>query len=343
MPSLPLPALIFDFDGTLIESAPELASCLNAMLAEDDRGPLTQAQVEDMIGNGVAKLVERGLRASGGVPGNLDEYVKRFMAIYDAAPITDTPVYEGVAETLERLGADGHMMAICTNKPYAPTIKILEGIGMTHHFSVVAGGDSFPVRKPDPGHLEGVLDLLGIGRDQAISQGAVMHVGPYINLVSPNDPKCKDNFYSSNDIYGQSQYWWQKYELDEAAAEARDPAGGVMASAVDMAHFAKTLLDSYHGQSGILSPQGIRDLWKSTQDLGCGTSCPWQRYYAVGFFTDTASGPVNEVEHGGVRAGFSSVFVIRPEKKLAISILANGNVTSLVALDQLAKTILNGF
>jgi len=179
MPNLPLPALIFDFDGTLIESAPELASCLNAMLAEDDRGPLTQAQVEDMIGNGVAKLVERGLRASGGVPGNLDEYVKRFMAIYDAAPITDTPVYEGVAETLERLGADGHMMAICTNKPYAPTIKILEGIGMTHHFSVVAGGDSFPVRKPDPGHLEGVLDLLGIGRDQAIMIGD-----------SPNDIGC---------------------------------------------------------------------------------------------------------------------------------------------------------
>ncbi|MDH3703638.1 MAG: phosphoglycolate phosphatase [Alphaproteobacteria bacterium] len=179
MPNSPLPALIFDFDGTLIESAPELARCLNALLAEDGRRPLTQAQVEDMIGNGVAKLVERGLRASGGVPSNLDAHVKRFMAIYDSAPITDTPIYDGVTETLARLGADGHVMAICTNKPYAPTMKILDGIGMTHHFSVVGGGDSFPVRKPDPGHLEGVLDMLGIARDQAIMIGD-----------SPNDISC---------------------------------------------------------------------------------------------------------------------------------------------------------
>lgn len=179
MQNSPLPALIFDFDGTLIESAPELAGCLNALLAEDGRGALTQAQVEDMIGNGVAKLVERGLGASGGVPANLDEYVKRFMAIYDAAPIAATPVYVGVPETLDRLGDDGHVMAICTNKPYAPTMKILEGIGMAHHFSAVAGGDSFAVRKPDPGHLQGVLGMLGITRDRAIMIGD-----------SPNDIGC---------------------------------------------------------------------------------------------------------------------------------------------------------
>ncbi len=179
MTKSPLPALIFDFDGTLIESAPELAHCLNALLAEDGREALTQPQVEDMIGNGVAKLVERGLRASGGVPADLDARVKRFMTIYDAAPITDTPVYEGVTETLDKLAADGHVMAICTNKPHAPTLKILDGIGMTHYFRVIAGGDSFPVRKPDPGHLEGVLDRLGVGRDRAIMIGD-----------SPNDISC---------------------------------------------------------------------------------------------------------------------------------------------------------
>ena len=174
-----LPALVFDFDGTLIESAPELAHCLNRLLTDNGRRAATLAEVEAMIGNGVAKLVERGFRATGDIPGDLDEQVTRFIDIYNNAPIGETPLYDGVIETLEHLRAAGHAMAICTNKLHRPTMKILEGLDLARFFTVVTGGDTFAVRKPDPGHLMGVLEQLGVTRENAIMIGD-----------SPNDIGC---------------------------------------------------------------------------------------------------------------------------------------------------------
>ena len=170
----------------------------------------------------------------------------------------------------------------------------------------------------------------------------VMHVGPYINLVSPTDELCEDNFYSSEDLYGDP-YSWQFYHLDEAAAEPRDPAGGVIASVIDLAHFAEALLASYHGSGGLLSSAGIRELWEARSDLGCYPNCPYERYYGIGFFTDSLpGGPINQVGHGGSRAGYASAFVIRPEGNRAVCILANADA-STVALSDLAKTILDDF
>jgi phosphoglycolate phosphatase len=175
----PLPALVFDFDGTLIESAPEIRACLNRLMAEYGRPILTLPQVEKMIGNGVGKLVERGFMATGGMPDDFETALARFVDIYNNAPIDETPLYDGVPEVLAQLRDAGHVMAICTNKLYTPTVKILEGIGLAHYFSVITGGDTFPVRKPDPGHLMGVLERLGIEPDDAIMIGD-----------SPNDIGC---------------------------------------------------------------------------------------------------------------------------------------------------------
>ena len=181
-----------------------------------------------------------------------------------------------------------------------------------------------------------------IGDGTAVSQGAVMHVGPYINLVSPTDDLCEDNYYSSDDVYGDD-YSWQPYRLDEAAAEPRDPAGGVIASVIDLAHFAETLLASYHGGEGLLSQAGVRELWEATSDLGCHPDCAYERYYGIGFFTDTLPDePVMQVGHGGSRAGYTSAFVLRPEANLAVCVLANANV-STVTMSDLAKTILDDF
>jgi len=182
-----------------------------------------------------------------------------------------------------------------------------------------------------------------IGNYTAVAQNVgSMHVGPYINLVSLTDPLCEDNYYSSDALYGDS-YTWMPYRLDEASAEARDPAGGVMASVVDMAHFAVMLLRSYHGAGGLLSPAGVRDLWWATSDLGCAPNCPYATYYGIGFFTEAQPGePVLQCEHGGVRPGFTSAFVLRPEDNLAVSILVNGNASS-VDLSNLAKEILDDF
>ena len=175
----PLPALVFDFDGTLIESAPALARCLNALLASYDRPTVPVAQVEQMIGNGVGKLVERGFRATGDLPDDLESAIERFIAIYRDTPADASPLYDGVMETLAGLHEAGYRMAICTNKLHGATVKILKGMGMAHFFPVVAGGDSFPVRKPDPGHLHGVLEQLGVSPADAIMIGD-----------SPNDIGC---------------------------------------------------------------------------------------------------------------------------------------------------------
>jgi phosphoglycolate phosphatase len=174
-----LPTLIFDFDGTLIESAPEIRACLNRLMTEYGRPSLSLPEVEKMIGNGVAKLVERGFMATGGMPDDFDTALAHFVDLYNNAPIHETPLYEGVRETLAYLYDAGHVMAVCTNKLYTPTVKILEGLGLDHYFSVITGGDTFPVRKPDPGHLLGVLERLGVDPADAIMIGD-----------SPNDIGC---------------------------------------------------------------------------------------------------------------------------------------------------------
>ena len=165
-----LPILIFDFDGTLIESAPELQHCLNAILAEHGRPALPVEAVK--------KLVERGFEATGGAPADFDATVERFMEHYHAAPVEDT-LYDGVRPTLDLLRKAGHRMAICTNKPYQATTRILNGLEIAEFFEAVAGGDSFSVRKPDPGHLLGVLEILGTTPSRAIMIGD-----------SPNDIGC---------------------------------------------------------------------------------------------------------------------------------------------------------
>jgi len=181
-----------------------------------------------------------------------------------------------------------------------------------------------------------------IGEHWAVSQANVMDVGPYINQLAPLDPRCEDNFTSSDDLPGDP-YSFQIYHLDEADAEARDPAGGVMASAVDLAWFARDLLASYHGTGGALSMSGVRELWWAQTDLGCASACPYEPYYGMGFFTDALPGqPVNQVGHGGSRPGYASAFVLRPEANRAVCILANADV-STVTLSDLAKAILDDF
>ncbi|MEQ8766438.1 MAG: serine hydrolase domain-containing protein [Planctomycetota bacterium] len=181
-----------------------------------------------------------------------------------------------------------------------------------------------------------------IGNGQGVSESGAMHVGPFMNLVSPTDPLCADDYYSSDDLYGDP-YSSQIYRLDETDGIARHPAGGVIASVLDIAHFAESLLASYHGTGGLLSPAGVRELWGGIVDLGCGSGCAYERYYGLGFFTDTLPGqPVHQVGHGGSRAGYASAFVLRPEANLAVSILANSDVSTIL-LSDVAKAILDDF
>jgi phosphoglycolate phosphatase len=153
--------LVFDLDGTLIDSAPDLRAALNRMLRERGCPPLSLAQVRQMIGDGVPTLVARALAASGADPGDAARVLPRFLQLYEADAVRLTRPYPGVPETLAALRARDYRTAICTNKPQRATQTVLDGLGLASLFDGVAGGDRFAVRKPDPGHLLGLIKMLG--------------------------------------------------------------------------------------------------------------------------------------------------------------------------------------
>ena len=153
--------LVFDLDGTLVDSAPDLRAALNEMLRERGRPPLSLPQVKHMIGDGAAALVARALAASGSDLADAASALPRFIELYEAEAVRLTRPYPAVPETLAALRRRGYRMAICTNKPQHATIAVLEGLGLSALFDGIAGGDSFVVRKPDPGHLLGLVDAVG--------------------------------------------------------------------------------------------------------------------------------------------------------------------------------------
>ena len=153
--------LVFDLDGTLVDSVPDLRAALNQMLRERGRRLLSPPQVRHMVGDGVPALVARALAASGADPSEAVTALPRFLEIYEANAAQRTRPYPGVPETLTALRDRGYRAAICTNKPQRATIAVLQGVGLLPFFDGIGGGDRFAVRKPDPGHLLGVISELG--------------------------------------------------------------------------------------------------------------------------------------------------------------------------------------
>ena len=162
-------AIVWDLDGTLVDSAPDLATALNTVL--DMRGffNLSLDEVRTMIGNGVPKLVERGFNAVGVRPDpvQLDDLITLFVREYRKCATDNTRPYPGIVETLEELHGMNIPMGVCTNKPEVFTRQILEGLGLSGYFSSVVGGDSTSAKKPDP---EPVLACLrGLVAEPALS------------------------------------------------------------------------------------------------------------------------------------------------------------------------------
>ncbi len=124
-----------------------------------------------MIGDGVATLVERGFAATGGAPADPEHQLDRFHHHYNNATADLTVLYPGVLGTLHGLTEAGYRMALCTNKPAAPTAALLQAFGLSDFFEAVAGGDTFPVRKPSPRHLLGVLQEMEADPEHAVMIG----------------------------------------------------------------------------------------------------------------------------------------------------------------------------
>jgi phosphoglycolate phosphatase len=174
-------ALAFDLDGTLIDSAPDIALALNRLMAELGRPELDLPAVRGMIGDGAGTLVERALIAGSVAhrPEELGSYLQRFLAHYEADPIRLTRPYPAVPETLTALRAAGFRCVICTNKPQRATDMILEALDLSRFFGAILGADSVANRKPHPDHLEAALTAIG-----AKSSEAVM-IGDSANDVAP--------------------------------------------------------------------------------------------------------------------------------------------------------------
>jgi phosphoglycolate phosphatase len=145
------PLLVFDLDGTLVDSLPDIAAALNRMFAARGLPPLGREQVMPMVGDGLAPLIERAFAVQGR-PAD-DEAAGDYLSDYEANVLVDTRLFDGIAATLETLGGAGWRFAVCTNKPERAAHLLLEGLGIADRFAAIGGGDSFPARKPDPLHL----------------------------------------------------------------------------------------------------------------------------------------------------------------------------------------------
>ncbi len=172
--SPPIKAIIFDLDGTLVDSAPGLMEAMNRLLAEEKRSPITLADIAQMIGNGAAKTVERAFTKTGTAPTGvaLEQLTARYLTHYDATVTDGSSLFPGVLSTLEDLQEAGYSMGVCTNKPRAPTLKMLAELELAPYFWSVLGGDDLKgVMKPDPGHLLAVVQGLGRAIEEAVMIG----------------------------------------------------------------------------------------------------------------------------------------------------------------------------
>lgn len=156
--------IIFDLDGTLIDSAADIHAAGNATLATEGLAPITLAQARGFVGNGARVFVERLERAGAGSnqPARTARMHATFVEKYKTAHAL-TRLYPGVIPTLEQLRAQGWRMAICTNKPGAPARTVLAHFGLDGFFEAVIGGDSLSTIKPDPAPLRAAIDALGGG------------------------------------------------------------------------------------------------------------------------------------------------------------------------------------
>lgn len=161
--------LLLDLDGTLVHSVPDLAAALNRLMRVRGLAEFSQPETARMVGDGVARLVERAFAARGRDPDA--GAIAAFSADYQAHAVVETQAYPGVAEGLRSLADDGWKLAVCTNKLEAAARTILAALGLEPLFAAVGGGDSFPVRKPDPAHLLATLEAAGGDRAHALAAG----------------------------------------------------------------------------------------------------------------------------------------------------------------------------
>lgn len=166
-------SLIFDLDGTLIDTAPDLVATLNHVLSLKDIAPLPYEIGRQTIGYGARRMIMRGLEVAGVsmTETTVSEMFDIFIEHYSANIATNSAAFQGVIEAIEHYRTKGWLCGICTNKREDLAVKLIKELKLHQHFDIIKGGDSYPVYKPDPGHLLGTIRDMNGAPEHAIMVG----------------------------------------------------------------------------------------------------------------------------------------------------------------------------
>jgi phosphoglycolate phosphatase len=168
-----LPLIVFDLDGTLVDSAPDLVNALNFVLEREGLPPVPLAPARKMIGAGARAMIERALEAEGRVctPDYVTKMTDDFIAFYGDHIADNTRPFEGTEEALDDLARQGHRLAVCTNKLEWLSNRLLGKLNMSARFAAICGADTFGVQKPDPAILRQTIARAGGTPSAAIMVG----------------------------------------------------------------------------------------------------------------------------------------------------------------------------
>jgi phosphoglycolate phosphatase len=169
----PPPIVVFDLDGTLVDTAPDLIHALNAILGAESIPAIPFETARPMIGAGVRPLLEQALAERGQFPGEaaMDALFARYIQRYQDHIADQSRPYPGLVGALDRLGAHGFTLAVCTNKYEALSLRLLDALGLTSRFAAICGQDTFPMKKPDPESLRLTIARAGGDVTRAVMVG----------------------------------------------------------------------------------------------------------------------------------------------------------------------------
>ena len=162
--------IVFDLDGTLVDTAPDLTNALNHVLTRRGHVPVPAASIRSSVAFGARAMIEEGLRRSQ-ASDDVDQMLAEFLAHYEANIAAESVPFPGAVRALESLAAAGAKLALCTNKREDLTLKLLEALRLDDHFDAIAGRNTFAVAKPHPDHLTGVIARAGGNPAKAVMVG----------------------------------------------------------------------------------------------------------------------------------------------------------------------------
>ncbi len=167
------PTVAFDLDGTLVDTAPDLIGALNYVMGKASLAPVTMQDVGMLVGRGAKVMIERAFTMRGvSLPGSeIDRNLDAFLEFYDKHIADHSKPFPGAKEALDALTAEGARLVVCTNKPEAYSVKLLNLLGLASRFDFIAGADTFSMKKPHPGHLIKAVETAGGDMERAILIG----------------------------------------------------------------------------------------------------------------------------------------------------------------------------